>query len=233
MRVSNLATPTGVSYSRTICAGPMVFQNRQDAGRQLAPLLEEFAQRSDAIVLGIPRGGVIVAFEIARALHLPLDLFLAHKLGVPGHEELAFGAIAANGSRYLDQQVLRASHVSAPEIERITAEVQQMLDRRSLLYRGVRPPLRLAGQTVLLVDDGIATGASAYAAIHALREMKPAAILLAVPVAPPSTCAWLRQFVDRLVCLHTQENFYAVGAFYEDFSQVSDEDIIQLLHQST
>jgi putative phosphoribosyl transferase len=211
----------------------MLFENRQDAGRRLTPLLKEFAQRSDAIVLGIPRGGVIVASEIARALHLPLDIFLAHKLGVPGHEELAFGAIAANGSRYLDQQVLHASRISAQEIERITTEVQQMLDHRSLLYRGARPPLHLAGQTVLLVDDGIATGASAYAAIQGLREMEPATILLTAPVAPPSTCAWLRQFVDRLVCLHTQENFYAVGALYNDFSQVSDEDIIHLLYHPT
>jgi putative phosphoribosyl transferase len=207
----------------------MLFQNRQDAGRQLATLLQEFAQRPGAIVLGIPRGGVVVAFEIARALSLPLDIFLSHKLGVPGHEELAFGAIAANGSRYLDQQIIRSGRISPEEIERITAEVQQLLDRQSLLFRGARPPLEVAGQTVLLVDDGIATGASAYAAVQALREMQPAAIVLAAPVAPPSTCAWLRKFVTRLVCVREQQNFFAIGEFYQDFSQLSDEDIIGLL----
>jgi putative phosphoribosyl transferase len=207
----------------------MPFQNRQDAGRQLATLLQEYARRPNAIVLGIPRGGVIVAYEIARALSLPLDIFLSHKLGVPGHEELAFGAIAANGSRYLDQQIIRASRISPEEIERITAEVRKLLDRQSLLFRGGRPPLQAAGQTVLLVDDGIATGASAYAAVQALREMKPAAIILAAPVAPPSTSTWLRQFVDRLVCVQEQENFFAIGEFYGDFSQVSDQDLIALL----
>jgi putative phosphoribosyl transferase len=207
----------------------MFFQNRQDAGRQLASLLEEFARHPDAIVLGIPRGGVVVAAEIARALSLPLDIFLSHKLGVPGHEELAFGAIAANGSRYLDPQIVRAGRISAEEIERITSEVRQLLDRQSLLYRGARPPLQVAGQTVLLVDDGIATGASAYAAVQALREMRPAAIVLASPVAPPSTASWLRKFVNRLVCVHQQQKFFAIGEFYQDFSQLSDEDIIGLL----
>jgi putative phosphoribosyl transferase len=211
----------------------MLFRNRQDAGRQLATLLQELAQRPNAIVLGIPRGGVIVAFEIARALSLPLDIFLSHKLGVPGHEELAFGAIAANGGRYLDQQIIRAGRIAPQEIERISAEVRQLLDRQLLLYRGARPPLPLAGQTVLLVDDGIATGASAYAAVQALREMKPAAIILAAPIAPPSTSAWLRKCVDRLLCVHEQQNFFAIGEFYEDFSQVSDQDLIALLPQAT
>ena len=207
----------------------MIFENRQDAGRQLATHLAEFADRPDAIVLGIPRGGVIVALEIAQALRLPLDIFLAHKLGVPGHEELAFGAIAAAGSRYLDEEVIREMHVSPEAIDLVTAQVRQLLNQRALLYRGRRPPLQLAGRTVLLVDDGIATGASVYAAILALRQIGPAAIVLAAPVAPASTCAWLRTSVDRLVCLHAPPDFHAVGQFFRDFSQVEDDEIVRLL----
>jgi putative phosphoribosyl transferase len=207
----------------------MIFENRQDAGRQLAARLAEFADRPAAIVLGIPRGGVIVALEIAQALRLPLDIFLAHKLGVPGHEELAFGAIAAAGSRYLDEEVIREMHVSPEAIDLVTAQVRQLLNQRALLYRGRRPPLQLAGRTVLLVDDGIATGASVYAAILALRQIGPAAIVLAAPVAPASTCAWLRGSVDRLVCLHAPPDFHAVGQFFRDFSQVEDDEIVRLL----
>ena len=207
----------------------MIFENRQDAGRQLATHLAEFAHRNDAIVLGIPRGGVIVAHEIAQALHLPLDIFLAHKLGVPGHEELAFGAIAAAGSRYLDEEVIRAERVSPEAIDRVTAQVRQLLHQRALLYRGRRPPFQLAGQTVLLVNDGIATGASVYAAILALRQIGPTAIILAAPVAPASTCAWLRSSVDRLVCLHAPPDFHAVGQFFRNFSQVEDDEIVRLL----
>jgi putative phosphoribosyl transferase len=207
----------------------MIFEDRQDAGRQLATHLAEFAGRPDAIVLGIPRGGVIVASEIAQALNLPLDIFLAHKLGVPGHEELAFGAIADGGSRYLDEEVIRAECVSPEAIDRVTAQVRQLLNQRALLYRGRRPPLQLAGQTVLLVDDGIATGASVYAAVRALRQMQPAALILAAPVAPASTCAWLCSSVDRLVCLHAPQSFYAVGQFFRNFSQVEDDEIVRLL----
>jgi len=211
----------------------MIFENRQDAGRQLATHLAEFADRPDAIVLGIPRGGVIVALEIAQALRLPLDIFLAHKLGVPGHEELAFGAIAATGSRYLDEEVIREMCVSPEAIDRVTTQVRQLLHQRALLYRGRRPPLQLAGRTVLLVDDGIATGASVYAAILALRQIGPAAIVLAAPVAPASTCAWLRGSVDRLVCLHAPPDFHAVGQFFRDFSQVEDDEIVRLLQPPT
>ena len=150
-----------------------IFADRADAGRQLAAQLADFANRPNAIVLGIPRGGVVIAAEIAYALNLPLDIFLSHKLGVPGHEELAFGAIAANGSRYLDPRAIRHAQISPETVERVTAEVQQLLDQRASLYRGNRPPLTLANRTVLLVDDGIATGASAYAAIQALRQIQP------------------------------------------------------------
>jgi putative phosphoribosyl transferase len=210
----------------------MTFENRQDAGRQLADRLAEFAHRDDVIVLGIPRGGVTAAFEVAHALHLPLEIFLAHKLGVPGNEELAFGAIAIGGGRYLDEQVVRKAKISPKTIERVTAEVKLLLDRRAALYRSDRPPLHLAGWTVILVDDGIATGASIYAAIQALRQMKPAALIVAVPVAPPPTCAWLRRSVDRLVCLDSPQNFYAVGEFFRSFLPVEDEEVVGLLRRA-
>ena len=210
----------------------MIFKNREDAGRQLAKQLEEFANRGDVLVLGIPRGGVAVAFEIAHSLHLPLDIFLSHKLGVPWHEELAFGAIAAGGERTLDEEVVRMEGISPQEIERVTEQVRQMLDRRSVLYRSERPPLPVVMKTVVLVDDGIATGASMAVAIQALGQMKPTAIVVAVPVAPASTCARLRTLVDQLVCLYQAHDFYAVGQYYEDFSQVEDEEVIDLLRRA-
>lgn len=210
----------------------MIFEDREDAGRRLAKQLDEFAGRKDVLVLGIPRGGVTVAFEIAQSLHLPLDVFLAHKLGVPGHEELAFGAIAAGGGRYLEQHVIRATGISPEQIDRVTEAVQQMLDQRAVLYRGDCSPLQATGQTVILVDDGIATGASIFAAVGALREMKPAMLIVAAPVAPASTCAWLRRLVDRLVCLYTPQDFYAVGQFYRNFAQVTDEEVIALLRRA-
>jgi putative phosphoribosyl transferase len=210
----------------------MIFKNREDAGRQLANQLEEFANRDDVLVLGIPRGGVTVAFEIAHSLHLTLDIFLSHKLGVPWQEELAFGAIAAGGERTLDEQVVRMEGISPQEIERVTEQVRQMLDRRAVLYRSERPPLQVEMKTVVLVDDGIATGASMVVAINALRQMNPAAIVVAVPVAPASTYAWLRTLVDRLECLYASHDFYAVGQFYENFSQVEDKDVIELLRRA-
>ena len=209
----------------------MIFEDRKDAGRQLAKHLAEYAHRKDAIVLGIPRGGVTVAFEIAQSLHLPLDVVLSHKLGVPGHEELAFGAIAAGNGRYLDEHIICVANLSQATIERVTVEVKQLLARRATLYRGTRPPLQLANKTAILVDDGIATGASTYAAILALRQMKPAALIVAVPVAPIPTCGWLRSSVDRLVCLHTPQDFYAVGEFFRSFLPVEDEEVIDLLRR--
>jgi putative phosphoribosyl transferase len=209
----------------------MIFEDREDAGRRLAKELGEFANRKDVLVLGIPRGGVTVAFEIAQALQLPLDVFLSHKLGVPGQEELAFGAIAAGDGRYLEQRVIRAEGISPEQIERVTIEVKRMLDQRAVLYRGDRPRLQVGERTVVLVDDGIATGASMFAAVSALREMKPAMLLVAAPVAPASTCAWLRRMVDRLVCLYEPQDFYAVGQFYRNFSQVTDQEVIHLLRR--
>jgi putative phosphoribosyl transferase len=210
----------------------MIFEDRADAGRQLARRLEPFAHRPNVIVLGVPRGGVSVAFEIASALHAPLDVFLSRKLGVPGQTELAFGAVSAGDGRYLDEEIVRAAGISPEQIEQVTAEVRRELDRRATLYRGGRPPLQVAGKTVILVDDGIATGASVYAALQALRQMKPATLVLAVPVAPTSTWAWLRTFVDEAVCLDLPDPFYAVGAFYRNFAQVEDEEVIDFLQRA-
>jgi putative phosphoribosyl transferase len=210
----------------------MVFEDRADAGRQLAGQLARFAHRPDVIVLGVPRGGVTVAFEVAKALHVPLDVFLSRKLGVPGQPELAFGAVSAGGGRYLDEDIIRSAGISKRQVERITAEVRNELDRRAALYRGDRPPLQVAGKTVILVDDGLATGASVYAAVEALRQMQAAKLVVAVPVAPPATWAWLRKVVDEIVCLDLPDTFLAVGAFYKDFAQVEDEEFIELLHRS-
>jgi len=209
----------------------MIFEDRADAGRRLGERLTELADRKDVVVLGIPRGGVVVAFEVAMALGVELDIFLSRKLGVPGQEELAFGAVAAGDGRYLDAQQIRLSQISDEEIERITAEVLETLRRRAAQYRGDRAPLNVHGRAVVLVDDGIATGASVYAAIGALREMRPAALVLGVPVAPASTCAWLRREVDQVVCLYAPEEFYAVGQFYRNFRQVEDYEVVELLRR--
>ena len=210
----------------------MVFRNREDAGQQLAKQLSGFANRKNVVVLGVPRGGVPVAFEVARALHAPLDIFLSRKLGVPGHEELAFGAIAAGDGRYIDAQIVRAAGISNEQIEQITEATKAKLEQRALLYRSGCSPRRVEGQIVILVDDGIATGASIYAAIHALQQMKPTMLVVAAPVAPLSTCNWLRSVVDELVVAYAPKDFYAVGQFYEFFSQVSDDEVVNLLQQA-
>ena len=207
----------------------MIFANRMEAGRSLAWRLEKYANRKDVVVLGIPRGGVPVAFEVAQALHAPLDVFLFRKLGVPGHEEFAFGAIASGGVRVLDRQTLRGLSISGPDVESVTAREQSELQRRELAYRGDRPALSVTGQTVILVDDGIATGASLLAGIRALQQLRPAKIVIAVPVAPPAACERLAYEVDEFVCVAAPEHFRAVGQFYEDFSQVGDEEVIQML----
>jgi len=210
----------------------MIFENRVDAGRQLSKPLQGFGNQQDVVVLGIPRGGVVVAFEIASVIHAPLDIFLSRKLGVPGHEELAFGAVADGDGRYLDQEVIRTANITPQQIERVTAKARETLAERAALYRGKWPPLQIASRTIILADDGIATGASVHAAIHALRQMKPAKLVLAVPVAPRSTCAWLRELVDKLVCLYEPVDFYAVGQFYRDFSQVTDGEVVELLRKA-
>ena len=210
----------------------MIFEDRADAGRQLAKRLEAFAQRADVVVLGVPRGGVVVAFEVATALHAPLDVFLSRKLGVPGQTELAFGALSASGERYLDEYILRTTGITNAQVEWITAEVRKELDRRASVYRGDRPPLDVSGKTVLLVDDGVATGASVYAAIQALRQMQPRRLVLAVPVAPASAWEWLRTVVDEIVCLDLPEPFAAVGGFYRNFTKVEDAEVVGLLERA-
>ena len=210
----------------------MIFPNRTEAGRSLAQLLREYANRKDVVVLGIPRGGVPVAFEVARTLKAPLDVLVLRKLGVPGHEELGFGAIASGGIRALNPEIIGALGLSKWDIEQVTDRELKELRRREHLYRGRRPPLDVTGRTVILVDDGIATGSGMRAAVDALRQMKPAQIIVAVPVAPGSTCDRLRREVDGLICLATPEPFYGVGQFYFDFSQVSDQEVNELLDRA-
>jgi putative phosphoribosyl transferase len=207
----------------------MIFLNRVDAGRRLAKKLVEYAGRKDVLVLAIPRGGAPVAFQVASQLNAPLDVFAVRKLGVPAHEELAFGAIATGGIRILDSRIVKGAGISDVEIELIAAKEREELDRRERVYRGTRPALNVEAKTVILVDDGIATGASTRAAVTALRKMKPARIVLAAPVALASACRLLRREVDDLICLDTPETFYAIGEFYGDFSQVSDEEVTSLL----
>jgi putative phosphoribosyl transferase len=211
----------------------MIFSNRREAGRKLAERLRGYANREDVVVLGIPRGGVPVAFEVAKTLQVPLDILLLRKLGVPGHEELGFGAIAGGGIRALNPEVVEALRISPLDIELVTNRERKELKRREHTYRGLRPPLNVKDLTVILVDDGIATGSGIRAAVGALRQMQPAQIVIAVPVAPGSTCDRLRPEVDDLVCLAMPEPFYGVGQFYLDFSQVSDKEVNELLDRAT
>lgn len=212
--------------------GGVIFQNRTEAGRELAERLTANANRGDVIVLGIPRGGVILAYEVARELNAPLDVFMLRKLGVPGHEEVAFGAIASCGVRVLDRLAIGVLGLSNLDIELVTAVERKELKRRELAYRGERPALLVKGLTVIVVDDGIATGASMYAGLTALRQLEPAHIVVAVPVAPPSACNLLKPEVDELVCVYAPPSFRGVGQFYDDFSQVSDAEVIELLKRA-
>ncbi|GAB4447002.1 MAG: phosphoribosyltransferase [Chloroflexi bacterium OHK40] len=208
------------------------FRDRRDAGRRLAALLSAYANRSDVLVLALPRGGVPVAFEVARALDAPLDVFLVRKLGVPGHEELAMGAIASGGVGVLNDELVRHLNLPAHVVAAVTAREQQELARRERLYRGDRPRPEVHGRTVILVDDGLATGATMSAAIKALRQQRPDRIVVAVPVAAPESCAALREEADDIVCAITPEPFYAVGLWYADFSQTTDEAVRDLLAQA-
>jgi putative phosphoribosyl transferase len=208
------------------------FTNRTEAGRQLAVDLKEYAGREDALVLALPRGGVPVAFEVARALGLPMDLFLVRKLGVPGHEELAMGAIASGGVRVLNEEVVRMFSPPEDTIARVAAQEQEELERRERAYRGGRRDLRLEGKTVILVDDGLATGSTMRAAAQAVRAQDPARIVVAVPVAAAETCDELRGEVDEVVCTLTPEPFRAVGIWYDDFAQTTDEEVRDLLRRA-
>ena len=211
----------------------MIFRDRTDAGRQLAARLTEYADRPDVIVLALPRGGVPVGYEVARALHAPLDVFLVRKLGLPGQEELAIGAIASGGVRVLNREVVDALQIPDEVIETVTAKESRELERRERVYRGDRPLPDLRGQTVILVDDGLATGSSMRAAIAALRQQGPARIVVAVPVGAPQTCAEFEAEADETVCARTPEPFYAVGLWYDDFRQTSDEEVRELLERDS
>jgi len=205
------------------------FQDRREAGQQLAAQLRHYACRPDVIVLGLARGGVPVASEVARALDVPLDVFVVRKLGVPGYEELAMGAIASGGVRVLDPRVIQALHISDAAVARVTSEERRELERREDVYRDMRPSPDVEGRTVILVDDGLATGASMFAAVAALRQQKPAAIVVAVPVAAPEACAAMSEAADGCVCVLTPQNFRGVGAWYADFSQTTDAEVRALL----
>jgi predicted phosphoribosyltransferase len=212
---------------------PRVFRDRTEAGRVLAERLAAYANRPDVVVLALPRGGVPVAYEVARALHAPLDVFIVRKLGLPGHEELAMGAVASGGLMVLNDQVVRALRIPNSVIESVAAWEQEELARRERLYRGDRPPPDVRGKTVILVDDGLATGSTMLAAVKALRQQQPARIVVAVPIASPDTCELLRTEVDDVVCAATPEPFYAVGLWYRDFSQTTDDEVRELLALST
>jgi putative phosphoribosyl transferase len=206
-----------------------IFFNRAEAGRRLAEKLEKYAGRKDAIVLGLPRGGVPVAYEVAQRLSLPLDVFVVRKLGVPGFEELALGAIASGGVRVLNEDVVRALPNADQLVESVTAREMAEVERREQTYRDGRPAPDLRGRVVILVDDGLATGATMRAAVAALRQLGAAKIVVAVPVGAAETCREFEHEVDETVCVIAPEWFQAVGQFYEDFSQTSDEEVRELL----
>jgi predicted phosphoribosyltransferase len=205
------------------------FRDRTEAGKLLAERLPEYKARADAIVLALPRGGVPVGFEIAGRLNLPLDVFVVRKLGVPGQRELAMGAIASGGVRVLNEDVLRAMPFAAATVADITAQESREVERRERDYRQDRPAPEISGQTVILVDDGLATGATMLAAIAALRQKEPAKIVVAVPVCPPETLEEIKRVADETVILFAPDWFRGVGQFYEDFAQLSDEAVRLLL----
>jgi putative phosphoribosyl transferase len=205
------------------------FADRRDAGRRLAEGLMRYAGRDDTVVLGLPRGGVPVAFEVARVLAAPLDVFVVRKLGVPGHEELAMGAIASGGVMVLNPEVVVSTGVSQGDIAAVVARELETLKRQETSLRGRRAPLEVQDRVAIVVDDGLATGATMRAAIKAVRDLRAAAIVVAVPTAPRETCQALRREVDDVVCAITPDPFMAVGLWYRDFTPVSDEQVRELL----
>lgn len=209
------------------------FADRAEAGRLLARRLAHYATRPDVVVLALPRGGVAVASEIAQALHAPLDVLLVRKLGVPGHEELAFGAIASGGVRILDPDIMEALALSPEAMDRVIAKEQLEMDQRETAFRAGRPPLPVQGRTVILVDDGIATGSTMRAAISAARRLGAARIVVAAGVAPLSTSLVLSSEADEVVCPFTPREFRSVSLFYENFPQLTDDDVRRFLHRAT
>jgi putative phosphoribosyl transferase len=208
------------------------FRDRADAGRRLAEELVAYAARPDVLVLALPRGGVPVAFEVAQALEAPLDVLVVRKLGVPGHEELAMGAVASGGAWVLNDDVVRALGIPGHLLKEVTARELRELQRRERNYRDDRPAPDVHGKVVILVDDGLATGSTMRAAVAALRRLDPARIIVAVPVGAPATCAEIGREADECVCCIQPDPFYAVGVWYEDFSQTTDEEVRDLLQRA-
>ncbi len=209
-----------------------LFANRNDAGRKLAQDLMEYQGRNDVVVLALPRGGVPVAYEVAREMNAPLDVFLVRKLGVPGHEELAMGAIASGGVRVLNTEVLRALGIPGNVVDAVAVREQRELERREQEYRDGRPTPDLSGKIAIIIDDGLATGASMRAAVQSVRAQSPAKIVVAVPTGALETCTQFEQIADQVVCDTTPEPFYGVGVWYEDFGQTSDVEVRELLNQA-
>lgn len=209
-----------------------IYRDRLEAGEKLAAHLSDFKGREDLVVLALPRGGVPVAYRVAEALDAPMDVFVVRKVGVPGHEELAMGAIAGGGIRIINDDVVQQAGISEKEIAAAAAQEQVVLERRERKYRGDRGRLNLQGRTVILVDDGIATGATMQAAVLALKRVKAAEIVVAVPVGPESACTGLKKTADRVVCLETPAPFGGVDRWYDDFSQTTDEEVLLCLDKS-
>jgi putative phosphoribosyl transferase len=207
-------------------------RNRTEAGRLLAEKLAAYADHPDALILALPRGGVPVGYEVAKALHLPLDVVIVRKLGTPGQEELAMGAITSGGVRLLNEQVVQALGISQEEIQAVATRERKELERRERLYRGRRAAFDVSGRTVILVDDGIATGTTMRVAITALKKLHPSHLVVAVPVAPSSTCEELGTEVEKVVCLLSPESFEAIGLWYDDFTQTSDQEVCDLLERA-
>jgi predicted phosphoribosyltransferase len=211
---------------------PRRYRDREEAGQVLAEHLRHLAGEKNLLVLALPRGGVPVGYEIAKALGAPLDVFVVRKLGVPGHEELALGAIASGPTVVLNEDVVRALRITREMIEAVIAQETRELERREQAYRGDKPPIDPSGRVVILVDDGLATGATMRAAVRALRDKGPDRLIVAVPTAAAQTCDEFRAEVDEIVCAMTPDPFEAVGLWYEDFSQTSDEEVKELLRLS-
>lgn len=210
----------------------MRFENREEAGRKLADKLLEYENRNDVIILALPRGGVPVAYEVAKKLEVPMDVFLVRKLGVPGQEELAMGAIASGGIEVLNRDIVQSLGISRSTIDKVAEKEHSELERREKYYRGDRPKPEIKGKHVILIDDGLATGASMKSAVRAVRSWNPVEVIVAVPTSAPDTCELFEHEADKIICLSTPEPFYGVGAWYEDFSQTTDEEVSDLLERA-
>jgi len=211
----------------------MIFRDRTEAGQILASKLTKYVNQVDTVILALPRGGVPVAYEIGKELGLPIDIFVVRKLGVPGHEELAMGAIASGGVRHINRDVVDQLRIDSETIDAASRREQKEIERRERLYRSQRPSVDVRNKTVILVDDGLATGSTMRAAIAALRQHRPARIVVAVPTAAPQTCSEIADEVDEIICAATPETFYAVGQWYQEFSQTTDDEVRELLARAS